>query len=224
MQMIDAAELAPSFRTRMNNYRAHGAVARIDLALSGLPSFTGCKETGPLSGHIHIGPEIDYLEQAFDAAKYGEISARPYMDVTLPSINDSTLAPSGGAHVMSIHAQFAPYKLKNGDWNSRRDELGNTVIDALSDYAPDLKRLIIARRVLTPLDLEMTYGFRGGHIHHGEMSIDQFFTFRPVIGSAQYRAPIKGLYLCGAGTHPGSGLTGASGMNASREVLRELKR
>ncbi len=224
MRMIDAAELAPSFRTRMNNYRAHGTVARIDLALSALPSFTGCKDTASLSGHIHIGPEIDYLERAFDAAKYGEISARPYMDVTIPTIKDPTLAPGGGAHVISIHAQFAPYNLKNGDWNSRREELGDTVIDALSDYAPDLKRLIVARRVLTPLDLEMTYGFRGGHIHHGEMSIDQFFAFRPVIGNAQYRAPIEGLYLCGAGTHPGGGLTGASGMNASREVLRDLRR
>jgi phytoene dehydrogenase-like protein len=223
LQLIDAAELAPSFRTRMQNYRAHGIVARIDLALSTLPSFTGVNDTEALSGHLHLGSDIDYLERAFDAAKYGEISTRPYMDVTIPSLNDPSVAP-GGAHVMSIHAQFAPYKLKNGDWNSRREELGDTVVDALSEYAPNLKRSIIARRVLTPLDLEMNYGFRGGHIHHGEMSVDQFFAFRPVIGSAQYRTPIQGLYLCGAGTHPGGGLTGASGLNASREVIRDLRR
>jgi phytoene dehydrogenase-like protein len=125
---------------------------------------------------------------------------------------------------MSIHAQFAPYKLKNGDWNSRGDELGDTIVSTLSDYAPDLKQLILAQRVVTPLHLETTYGFRGGHIHHGEMSLDQFFAFRPVLGSAQYRTPIEGLYLCGAGTHPGGGLTGASGLNASREAIKDLKR
>jgi phytoene dehydrogenase-like protein len=225
LELIDAGELTPSFRTKAQNYRAHGASARIDLALSALPSFAGVsdKETGRLSGHIHIGPEIDYLERAFDAAKYGEISERPYMDITIPTINDTSLAPTG-AHVMSIHAQFAPYKLKNGDWNSRREDFGDTIVNTLSDYAPDLKRLILAQRVVTPLDLETKYGFRGGHIHHGEMSLDQFFAFRPVMGCAQYRTPIQGLYLCGAGTHPGSGLTGASGMNSSREVIKDLKK
>jgi phytoene dehydrogenase-like protein len=225
LELIDGGELTPSFRTKAQNYRAHGAVARIDLALSALPSFTGIgeNETERLSGHVHIGPEIDYLERAFDAAKYGEISERPYMDLSIPTISDPTLAPRG-AHVMSIHAQFAPYKLKNGDWNSRREELADTIVNTLSDYAPGLKRLILARRVLTPLDLETKYRFRGGQIHHGEMSLDQFFAFRPVIGCAQYRTPIAGLYLCGAGTHPGSGLTGASGLNASREIVRDLKR
>jgi phytoene dehydrogenase-like protein len=223
LQLVDAGELAPSFRTKAHNYRAHGAVARIDLALSALPSFAGVENAAAVSGQIHIGPDIDYLERAFDAAKYGEISARPYLQVTIPTVKDNSLAPAG-AHVMSIHAQFAPFKLKNGDWTSRRAELGETVVNTLADYAPDLKHLILAQRVLTPLDLEKTYGFRGGHIHHGEMSLDQFFAFRPVIGCAQYRTPITGLYLCGAGTHPGSGLTGASGLNASREVIKDLKR
>jgi phytoene dehydrogenase-like protein len=239
LQLIDAGELAPSFRTRVQNYRAHGTVARIDLALSASPSFVGVKsDAEALSGHLHIGSDIDYLERAFDAAKYGEISQRPYMDITIPTTSDPSLAPSG-AHVMSIHAQFAPYRLGYAGlrpaetstpearvprWDSRREELGDTIVNALSDYAPDLKRLIVARRVLTPLDLEMNYGFRGGHIHHGEMSVDQFFAFRPMIGCAQYRTPVEGLYLCGAGTHPGSGLTGASGLNASREMIRDLKR
>ena len=222
LQLINAGELSPSFRTRAQNYRAHGAAARVDLALSALPSFAGVGEKEKLSGHIHVGPDIDYLERAFDAAKYGEISTRPYLDITMPTINDASLAPAG-AHVMSIHAQFAPYKLKHGDWNSRREELGETIVDALSEYAPELKSLMVGQRVITPLDLENNYGFRGGHIHHGEMSLDQFFAFRPVIGCAQYRTPIEGLYLCGAGTHPGSGLTGGSGLNASREIIRDLK-
>ncbi|HYW70491.1 MAG TPA: NAD(P)/FAD-dependent oxidoreductase [Pyrinomonadaceae bacterium] len=221
LKLVEPGELAPSFRTKAQNFRAHGTVARIDLALSSLPSFVNVDGSERLSGQIHLGPGIDYLERAFDAAKYGEISSQPYLQLTIPTLNDATRAPQG-AHVMSIQAQFAPYKLKNGDWQARREELGDTVVDALSEYAPDLKRLIIARRVITPLDLETSYGFRGGHIHHGEMSLDQFFAFRPVIGCAQYRTPIEGLYLCGAGTHPGSGLTGASGLNASREVIRDL--
>jgi phytoene dehydrogenase-like protein len=225
VELLDPGSLTPGFRTRIQNFRAQGIVARVDLALSSLPSVAGVRpdEREKLSGHFHVGPHIDYLEQAFDASKYGEISARPYMDIVIPSLSDPALAPNG-AHVMSIHAQFAPSELKNGDWNSRREELGDAVINELANYAPDLKRLIVARRVLTPLDLEMDYGFRGGHIHHGEMSIDQFFAFRPVIGCAQYRTPIEGLYLCGAGTHPGGGLTGGSGLNASREIIRDLKR
>ena len=125
--------------------------------------------------------------------------------------------------LMSIHAQFAPYKLKEGDWNSRREELGNVIVQTLEEYAPNLKELIVARQVITPLDLERTYGLTGGHIHHGEMALDQLFAFRPLIGWAQYRTPINGLYLCGAGTHPGGGITGAPGFNASREIIKDLK-
>ena len=193
-----------------------------------MPKFIGLN--GPeedriekLSGRIHVGPDIDYLERAFDAAKYGDFSLRPYLDITIPSLSDPALAPDG-AHVMSIHAQFAPYKLKQGDWDARREELGDTIINALSGYAPNLKELIVARQVITPLDLERTYGLTGGHIHHGEMSLDQLFAFRPLIGWAQYRTPIEGLYLCGAGTHPGGGVTGACGFNAGREIIKDLKR
>jgi len=176
-----------------------------------------------LAGRIHIGPSIDYLEQAFDAAKYGQFSLRPYMDITIPSLTDPSLAPEG-AHVMSIHAQFAPYELRNGDWDSRRHELGDAIINALTDYAPSLKELIVARQVLTPLDLERTFALRGGHIHHGEMSLDQLFAFRPLIGWAQYRTPVERLYMCGAGTHPGGGVTGACGFNAAREIIKDLVR
>lgn len=220
--------LEPSFRNKIQNYRAVGTVAKINLALAALPKFEGieCAAadcTKRLSGRIHIGPNIDYLERAFDAAKYGDFSPQPYLDITIPTLTDSSLAPDG-AHVMSIHAQFAPYKLKSGDWNSRREELGDTIIETLSAYAPKLRELIVGRQVLTPLDLEETYGLTGGHIHHGEMSLDQLFAFRPIIGWANYRTPIKGLYMCGAGTHPGGGVTGAPGLNASREIIKYLKR
>lgn len=241
LELMDPGELEPSFRNKIQNYRALGTVAKVHLALAALPKFENiecangdCREK--LSGRIHIGPEIDYLERAFDAAKYGEFSPQPYMDITIPTLTDSSLAPDG-AHVMSIHAQFAPYQLRSAglgpagtpercvpnDWDSRREELGDVIVEALAAYAPNLKELIVGRQVLTPLDLERTYGLSGGHIHHGEMSLDQLFTFRPVIGYAQYRTPITGLYLCGSGTHPGGGVTGAPGFNTSREILKDLK-
>src|SRR6266850_4510521 len=226
LKLVDPSELDPSFLTKIRNYRAHGTVAKVNLALSALPKFSGLSDgeaAEKLSGRIHIGPDIDYLERAFDAAKYGDFSPAPHMDITIPSLSDSSMAPNG-AHVMSIHAQFAPYQLKNADWNSRKEELGDLVVNVLSDYAPNLKELIVGRQVITPLDLEQTYGLSGGHIHHGEMSLDQLFAFRPLIGWARYRTPIENLYLCGAGSHPGGGVTGASGLNASREIIKDLKR
>lgn len=225
LKLVDPVCLDPSFLLKIRNYRATGVSAKINLALSGLPSFTGVEGDEvrtKLSGRIHIGPDIDYLERAFDAAKYGDYSPLPYMDITIPSLLDPALAPAG-AQVMSVYIQYAPYKLKVGDWNSRREEFADDAIDVLSSYAPNLKELIIARQVITPLDLEETYGMNGGHIHHGEQSLDQFFTFRPLIGWAQYRTPIKGLYLCGAGTHPGGGITGGPGANAAREIIKDFR-
>jgi len=239
LKLVDADALDPSFLQKIQNYRAHGTVAKINLALSALPNFKGVDETEKLTGRIHVGPDIDYLERAFDAAKYGDFSPRPYLDITIPTLTDSSLAPHG-AHVISIHAQFAPYKLKGYAgvppassstpeacvpvWDSRREELGDAAVNTLSDYAPNLKELIVARQVITPVDLESKYGLSGGHIHHGEMSLDQLFAFRPLIGWAQYRTPIENLYLCGAGVHPGGGVTGMPGLNASREVIKDLKR
>ncbi len=226
LEMIAPWELDPTYRNRIKHVRAPGVVARVHLALSALPEFAGVDANDArekLSGRIHIGPEIDYLERAFDAAKYGDISPRPYLDVRIPSLSDSSLA-SDGAHVMSIQAQFAPYDLKQGDWNSRRDELCDIVVDTLSDYAPNLRSLIIGRQVITPFDLQATYGLRNGHIHHGEQSLDQLYAFRPVIGSAQYRTAVKGLYMCSAGTHPGGGITGAPGSNAAREIIKDFKK
>jgi phytoene dehydrogenase-like protein len=224
LKLVDPIYLDPNFLSMIRNYRSVGTAAKVNLALSGLPSFlgNGADAVEKLSGRIHIGPDIDYLERAFDAAKYGDYSPQPYMDITIPSITDPTLAPPG-AHVMSIYVQYAPYRLKDGDWNSRREDFADTVINVLSNYAPDLKELILLRQVITPLDLEQTYGLSGGHIFHGEHSLDQFFTFRPLLGWAQYRTPVRGLYLCGAGTHPGGGVIGAPGANASREVIKDFK-
>jgi phytoene dehydrogenase-like protein len=222
LKLVDPIDLDPNFLSKMRNYRAPGAAAKINLALADLPAFRGVDETARLAGRIHVGPEVDYLERAFDASKYRDFSREPYLDITIPSLSDPSLAPEG-KHVMSIHAQFAPYKLKEGDWNTRREEFAGRVIDRLSTCAPNLQELILAKQVITPVDLEQTYGLSGGHIHHGEQTLDQFFTFRPLIGWAQYRTPLKQLYLCGAGTHPGGGLTGIPGANAAREIARDFK-
>jgi phytoene dehydrogenase-like protein len=225
LRLVDPIDLDPNFLLKIRNYRALGSAAKINLALSGLPSFSGVNTADAatrLSGRIHIGPDIDYLEHAFDAAKYGDYSPEPYLDITIPSLTDPTLAP-GGMHVMSVFVQFAPYTLKEGDWNTRRDEFADTVVDQLARFAPGLKELILTRQIITPLDLEQTYGLSGGHIHHGEQALDQVFTFRPLIGWAQYRTPIKGLYLCGAGTHPGGGVTGQPGANSAREIVKDFK-
>jgi phytoene dehydrogenase-like protein len=230
LQLIDPVHFEPDFLVKMQHYRSLGAVAKINLALDGLPAFTALRDVAgagngsdALAGRIHIGPEIDYLERAFDDSKYGEFSRKPYLEVRIPSISDPSLAPQG-KHVMSICAQFAPYRLKNGDWNSQREALGDTVVETLSAYAPDLTNRIIEGEVITPLDFEETYGLTGGHIFHGELALDQLFTMRPLLGWARYRTPIRGLYLCGSGTHPGTGLTGASGFNAAREILKDLRR
>jgi len=222
LNLVDPIDLEPNFLLKMRNYRAPGVVAKINLALDSLPSFSGVDDNTKLSGRIHIGPEIDYLERAFDASKYGEFSSDPYLDINIPSLGDPSLAPAG-KHVMSIHAQFAPYKLREGDWTGLREEFASNVIDKLEAYAPKIREKIVAAHVITPLDLEEKYGLSGGHIHHGEQTLDQFFTFRPLIGFAQYRTPLKRLYLCGAGTHPGGGLTGLPGANAAREITRDFK-
>jgi phytoene dehydrogenase-like protein len=223
LRLVDPIELDPGFLTRIRNYRSPGTSAKVNLALSALPTFTGVANPSDLRGRIQIGPSIDYLERAFDASKYGEISTEPYLDITFPSLHDPSLAPAG-AHVMSIYVQFAPYKLSNGaSWKEGRRSLSNRVLSTLAAYAPGIERLIVEQQVVTPEDLETIYGLTGGHILHGEPSLDQLFTMRPVLGWAQYRTPIEGLYLCGSGTHPGGGITGGSGQNASREIVKDLK-
>ena len=227
--LVDPSQLDPTFALRIRNIRANGTVAKVNLALNDLPSFPALADAiGPdgarqaLSGRIHIGPEIDYLERAFDASKYGEFSTSPYLDVTIPTLLDPSLAPEG-KHVLSAYVQFAPFKLKEGNWNARRLQLGHSVAETLSAYSPNLKDLIESMQVITPQDLETTYGFTGGHIFHGELALDQLFTMRPVLDWARYKTPIRGLFLCSSATHPGNGLTGASGANAAREIIHALR-
>jgi phytoene dehydrogenase-like protein len=221
--LVEAQYLEPSFLQKLQHYRMNGTVAKVNLALSGLPTFKGTKgDTAVLGGRIQVSPNIDYLERAFDAAKYGEFSPHPYLEATIPTLWDQSLAPPG-RHVVSVYMQYAPYKLRNTDWDTQRESLGDTVVKTLTEYAPDLPGLIEAGEVITPKDLEQTYGLTGGHIFHGELALDQLFTMRPLLNWAQYRTPIKNLYLCGSGTHPGTGLTGASGANAAREIIKDLK-
>jgi len=224
LRLTDPTHLSPDFVQKLQHYRGNGTVAKVNLALSGLPNFTAFDngESGALRGRIHIGNEIDYLERAFDESKYGNFSRQPYLEVTIPSLTDPTLAPEG-KHVMSVYMQYAPYKLK-GDWESQRKALGQTVVQTLARYAPNLPELILTHQIITPQDLEDKYGLTGGQIFHGELALDQFFTMRPLLDWARYRTPIENLYLCGSGTHPGAGLTGGSGANAAREILRELKK
>ncbi len=224
--LIDPSQLDPVFANRIKNFRAKGNVAKVNLALGGLPGFpaleTNERALLALSGRIHIGPDIDYLERAFDDSKYGELSRAPYLDVTIPTILDPALAPDG-KHVLSAYVQFAPYKLKEGNWDTHRRELGLRVINTLAAYAPNVSSLVEGMQVITPEDLETCYSFTGGHVFHGELALDQLFTMRPVLDWARYKTPIRGLFLCGSGTHPGNGLTGASGANAAREIIRELR-
>lgn len=223
LKLMDPVLLSPTFIKRLQNYRMNGTVAKINLAISGLPSFSGLDgNTEALTGRIHIGPGIDYLERAFDESKYGNFSRAPYLEIAIPSLTDPSLAPAGH-HVMSVYMQYAPYKLKNANWQDQRTALGDTVIKTIAQYAPDLPGKILQSQVITPLDLEETYGLTGGQIFHGELALDQIFTMRPMLDWARYRTPIENLYLCGSGTHPGTGLTGASGANAAREIVKDLK-
>jgi phytoene dehydrogenase-like protein len=224
LTLVDPTYLTPDFVMKLQNYRMHGTVAKVNLALSALPKFTALHgKDDALRGRIHIGPEIDYLERAFDESKYGNFSPHPYLEVTVPSLTGPSLAPSG-KHVMSVYMQYAPFKLKNADWDTQRSALGETVVNTLAQYAPGLPSLVEDGQIITPKDLETTYGLTGGHIFHGELALDQFFTMRPLLDWARYNTPIQNLYLCGSGTHPGTGLTGGSGANAAREILKELRR
>jgi phytoene dehydrogenase-like protein len=226
MRLVDPAHLSPDFIQKIKNYRSMGTVAKINLALSALPEFPVLKAKGNgdlLKGRIQISPEIDYLERAFDESKYGNFSRHPYIEMTFPSLSDPSLAPAG-QHVMSIYMQYAPYKLKDGDWESQRKALGETVVKTIAQYAPNLTQSILRHQIITPKDMEDTYGLTGGHIFHGELALDQFFTMRPLLDWARYQTPIERLYLCGSGTHPGTGLTGGSGANAAREILKALKK
>ncbi len=219
--LVDPVDLAPEFLWRLRHYRTAGTLAKLNLALSALPAFSGL-ERDALAARIRICPDVDYLERAFDHSKYGRYSPEPYIELTLPSVLDPGLV-NGAGHVLSAYVQFAPYDLRDGHWDGERDRLMDVAIATIARHAPGFDSLIVARQLITPLDLERTFGFTGGHLFHGELALDQMLSMRPLLGWGHYRTPIRELYLCGSGTHPGTGLTGGSGANAAREVLRGLR-
>jgi phytoene dehydrogenase-like protein len=222
LRLIDPTDLSPEFLTQIRNYRSAGTVTKINLALASLPRFTGATDPQWLAGRIHIGPSLNYLERAFDHAKYGETSSEPWLDITIPSLLDPGLAPAG-AHVMSIYVHYTPATLRGSDWDSAAAPLLRTVLGILERHAPGITATVVASQVITPRDLERDYGFFGGHIFHGELALDQLFTMRPLLGYGRYDSPIRGLHLCGAGTHPGGFLTGASGRLAARAVIESVR-
>jgi phytoene dehydrogenase-like protein len=224
LNLVEPHTLDPEFSDRVSHIRTSGASAKVNLALDRLPSFTALADCPPqwLAGRLHIGPTLDALERTADAAKYGELPEEPFLDVTIPSISDPALAPPG-RHVLSAYVPCVPCRLQNGDWQGAGERLGDIVVRTLARYAPDLPDLVLARQVLTPADLERDYALTGGHPSHGDAALDQLFVSRPLFGWARYRTPVQGLYLCGAGTHPGGGVTGAPGANAAREIVRDFR-
>ena len=218
-RLVEPKELPDPFVENIARYKFRGSSGKVNLALAGLPNFTCLPGEGPhLRGAISISPSIDYLERAYDDAKYGEFSKHPYMDVVIPSMIDPDMAPPG-KHVMSIFVQYAPYRINGGWTDAKREAFGDTVVKTLARYAPNLESLILHRQVLTPHDMERIIGLSEGNIFQGELALQQLFFLRPVPQWAKYRTPIKGYWQCGAGTHPGGGIMGASGRLAALEIL-----
>src|SRR5947199_459743 len=223
IKMAGAENLPAGFVEDVNRYKFRGSSGKVNLALDALPDFTCLPGAGRhLRGAVSISPSVDYMERAYDEAKYGRFSRRPYVDIVIPSLPDPSVAPTG-KHVMSCFVQYAPYHLKEGNWDEKREEFGNTVVDTIAEYAPNLRDIILHRQVLTPLDIERRFGLSEGNIFQGELSLEQLFFLRPVPGWAQYRTPIRNLYMCGSATHPGGGIMGAPGLNAAKKILREWK-
>jgi phytoene dehydrogenase-like protein len=220
---VASNDLPDDFVRSIQNFRIQGSSGKVNLALDGLPDFTCLPGNGPhLNGAISISPDYDYIEKAFDDAKQGNFSRRPYIDIVLPSVLDPDMAPPG-KHVMSCFVQYAPYNI-NGGWDDqKREAFGDAVVDALARFAPNIKDIILHRQVLTPWDLEKTIGLTEGNIFHGELALHQLFFFRPVVKWADYRTPVQNLYQCGSGTHPGGGITGAPGEMAAKKILKEWR-
>ncbi len=221
LKLVDPSHLDPDFIMSVKNIRARGVSAKVNLALDSYPKWKALKgDFTPVV--VDIAPNMNYLERAFDDAKYGEYSRAPFLDIAIPSVVDPSLAPSG-KHVMSVYVLFAPYHLKNGDWNAMKELFGDMVVQTIEHYAPGFSDSILHRQVITPLDLERTYGLTEGHIHHGELALDQIFFMRPVPGYSHYGAPIRNLYMCSAATHPGGGVTGIPGSLSAQQILSDFR-
>jgi len=219
--LVGEKHLPGEFVDAIRRFRFRGTSAKVNLALGELPDFTCMRGVGPhLRGAISISPSVDYLERAYDEAKYGEFSRRPYMDIVIPSMIDPAMAPPG-KHVMSIFVQYAPYHLNGGWTDARREALGDAVIDTLAEYAPNIRGAILHRQVVTPADVERTVGISEGNIFHGELTLQQLFFLRPAPAWARYRTPVDGLWQCGSGTHPGGGVMGGPGRLAALEILAD---
>ena len=221
MCLVSPRTVETGFTRRVNNIRMRGNAAKLHLALDGLPTIEGLDKKD-FGQRMVIAPDENYVERAFDPAKYGEFSPDPVLEMTFPTLRDSSLAPTG-KHVMSAIVQYAPYQLKGGWTDEARDAFTKAVMNKLAEYAPDLPQRVTATELLTPVDIEKEFHITGGHWHHGELTLDQFLFVRPVGGAAQYAMPLEGLYLCGAGTHPGGGVSGAAGRNAARVILSREK-
>jgi phytoene dehydrogenase-like protein len=223
LRLLNSGLLPDEFLADIHRYKFRGSSAKVNLALDALPAFRALPGAGAhLRGAISISPSVDYMERAYDDAKYGRYSRRPYIDIVIPSLTDTSVAPPG-KHVMSCFVQYAPYELKDGTWDQQRDAFGDTVLDTLAEYAPNLRDIVLHRQVVTPLDLEREWGLSEGNIFQGELTLEQLFFLRPAPGWAQYRTPVTNLYMCGSATHPGGGIMGAPGRNAARRILAETR-
>ncbi len=221
-KMIEPGHLPDDFMEGVNRYKFRGSSGKVNMALDGLPNFKCMPGVGAhLRGAMSISPSVEYMEKAYDEAKYGHWSSHPYIDMVIPTLTDTSLAPPG-KHILSCFVQYAPYKLAPGlDWDTEKEKFGDNVVNTIAEYAPNIKDIILHRQVVTPLDLEREWGLSEGNIFQGELSLEQLFFLRPVAGWAQFRSPIKNLYMCGSATHPGGGIMGAPGRLAALEILKD---
>jgi phytoene dehydrogenase-like protein len=224
LQLADTKELPAEFVEAIRGIKMAGPCAKVNMVLSEEPRFTGTRvDASPQERALFtLVPSLEFAERCYDIAKFGEIPEELWVDCVVASNADDSLAPAG-KHIMTCFVQYVPYKLREGNWDEKRELLGDRVVKKIAEYAPNVPASIVARQVLTPLDLERTYGLTEGNIFHGDLNLEQLFFMRPVPGWSQYRTPLDGLYLCGAGAHPGGGVTGAPGRNAAMQVIKDWK-
>jgi phytoene dehydrogenase-like protein len=218
-KLVSSRDLPDDLVSSIKKFKFRGSSGKVNLALDGLPEFTAAPDSSVLDGMAEISPTMEFMERAYDEAKYGWYSSRPYMDVVVPTVRDPSMAPPG-KHVLSLFVQYANYDLEKSNWEDERENFGDVVVDTICEFAPNVRDMILHRQVLTPWDLEKEFGLTQGNIFHGELTLDQLFFMRPAVGWAQFRTPIRNYYQCGSGAHPGGGITGGPGRLAAREILR----